>query len=99
VLYGSDLQEVHYDAVIDDGWVLYRLKRIWNEKLGAYISRVYYMVEYSEEPFMRYVSKMMCIGDQMFDARENKKCIGGRIMEKMVMWVKDKKFKDLWHLL
>jgi hypothetical protein len=98
MLYDGDLQEVRYD-VFDDGWVVYRLKGVWSEKLGTYVSRVYYMVEHSEEPFKRYVTKVVCVGDRLFDVRDDCKCIGGRIMEKMVMWVTDKRFRDLWSLL
>jgi hypothetical protein len=57
------------------------------------------MIEYSEEPFVRYVAKMVCVGDRLFDVRGSYKCIGGRIVEKMVMWIKDKRFRDLWSLL
>ena len=98
-LYDSDLQEVPYSEVLDDGWTVYRLKAMWSEKLGTYVSRVYYMIEYSEEPFYRYAVKMMCIRDRLFDIRDSYKCIGGSVMSKMVMWVKDKKFRDLWNLL
>jgi hypothetical protein len=98
VLYDSDLQEVRYD-VLDDGWVVYKLGATWSQKLEAYVSKVYYMIEYSEEPFVRYVSKVMCVGDMLFDVREDVKCVGGRIVEKMVLWATDKKFKDLWSLL
>jgi hypothetical protein len=99
VLYDGDLQEVPYRDVLDDGWVVYDLKAIWNEKLNEYVSRVYYMVEYSEEPFVRYVSKMMCVGDMSFYSTDNYRCIGGRVMSKMAMWVMDKRFKELCQLL
>jgi hypothetical protein len=41
----------------------------------------------------------MCVGDMQFDVREDVRCVGGRIVEKMVLWATDKKFKDLWNLL
>jgi hypothetical protein len=46
VLYDSDLQEVPYSETLDDGTVVYRLKGVWSERLGAYVSRVYYVVQY-----------------------------------------------------
>jgi hypothetical protein len=97
-LYDADLQEVPY-RILDDGWVEYRLLAVYNERLGTYVSKVYYMVEYSEVPFKRYVTKMMCIRDMLYDIREDVKCIGGRIVSKMVMWILDKKFRDLWNLI
>jgi hypothetical protein len=99
VLYDSDFQEVRYDEVFDDGWVLYRLQGVWSDKIGAYVSRVYYMIKYSEEPFVRLVDKMVCISDQSFHITDNYKCINGRVVAKMVLWAMDKRFRDLWHLL
>ena len=99
ILYDSDLQEVRYHDILDDGWVVYRLKAIWSEKLGMYVSKVYYVVEYSEEPFVRYVNKLMCVRDMPFDDRGSYRCKGGRIVTKLAMWVLDKRFKELCELL
>jgi hypothetical protein len=98
-LYDSDLQEVRYSEVIDDGTVVYKLKPVWNEKLGAFVSRPLYAVQYQEEPFARYVEKIMCIGDMKFDAKREYKCWGGRIVTKLVMWVLDERFRELVQLL
>ena len=98
-LYDSDLQEVRYYDILDDGWVAYRLKAVWSEKLDAYVSRVYYVVEYSEEPFVRYVNKLMCVRDMLFDDRGSYRCKGGRIITRMAMWVLDKRFRELCELL
>jgi len=98
-LYDSDLQEVRYYDILDDGWVVYRLKAVWSEKLDAYVSRVYYVVEYSEEPFVRYVNKLMCVRDMLFDDRGSYRCKGGRIITRMAMWVLDKRFRELCELL
>jgi len=99
VLYDSDLQEVRYHEIIDDGTVVYKLKGVWSEKLGMYVTRPYYAIQYEEEPFVRYVEKIMCVGDMKFDAKGVYKCWGGRIMTKMAMWVTDKRFKELCELL
>jgi hypothetical protein len=97
-LYDYDLQEVPYD-VLDDGAVVYRLKGVWSEKLGAYVTRPYYAVQYSEQPFTRYVEKIMCVGDMRFDVKGTYRCRGGRVISKLVMWVLDKRFRDLVQLL
>jgi len=99
VLYDSNLQEVRYYDTLDDGTIVYKLKGVWSEKLGTYVSRVYYAVEYSEEPFVRYVNKLMCVRDMAFDVKGSYKCKGGRIITRMVMWITDKRFRDLWNLL
>jgi hypothetical protein len=99
VLYDSDLQEVRYSEIIDDGTVVYKLKPIWNKKLEVFVSRPYYAVEYREEPFVRYVEKVVCVGDKPFDVKGSFKCRGGRVMAKLVMWVLDKRFRELCELL
>ena len=99
VLYDYDLQEVRYHEVLEDGDVVYRLKGVWSEKVGAYVSRPYYVVEYREEPFVRYVVKVMCVGDKSFDVKGTYRCRGGRIVEKLAMWVLDKRFRELCELL
>ncbi len=98
VLYDLDMQEVPFE-VLDDGKVMYRLKGIWNQKVEAYVSRVYYAVERFEEPFVRYVMKLMCISGQTFDMKGNYECRGGRVVAKVVMSVSDKRFRELCELL
>jgi hypothetical protein len=100
VLYDYDLQEVPYSDALDDGVVVYRLRGVWSEKFGAYVTRPYYAVEYVDnDKFVRYVEKVVCISDQSFDAKGSYKCRGGRIVTKMAMWVLDKRFKELCELL
>jgi len=99
VLYDYDFQEVKYSDVLEDGDVVYSLKGVWSEKVGAYVSRPYYAVEYREEPFVRYVEKVACVGDKSFDVKGSFKCRGGRVVVKMAMWVLDKRFRELCELL
>jgi len=56
-------------------------------------------VEYREEPFVRYVEKVACVGDKSFDVKGSFKCRGGRVVVKMAMWVLDKRFRELCELL
>ncbi len=100
VLYDSDLQEVAYRDVVDDGTVVYELGGVWNEKVKAYVTRPYYVVEYVDEgKFARYVEKMVCISDKAYDVKGPYTCRGGRIVSKLAMWVLDKRFKELCELL
>jgi len=99
VLYDYSLQEVRYHEVLEDGDVVYKLKGMWNEKVGAYVSRPYYAVEYREKPFVRYVEKVVCVGDKPFDVKGSFKCRGGRVVAKLAMWVLDKRFRELCELL
>jgi len=98
-LYDYDLQEVPYKEVLDDGWVKYVFHGVWNEKLEAYVTRTYYLIEYMENPFVRYVYKIMCVSDMPFDYKGDYRCEGGRAVYKMVMEVRDKRFKELCELL
>ena len=99
VLYDFDLQEVPYTDTLDDGTVVYRLKGTWNEKVGAYVTRPYYAVEYNNDRFARYVEKVACISDRSFDVKGPYRCKGGRVVSKMAMWVLDKRFRELCELL
>jgi len=99
VLYDYDLQEVSYSDVLEDGDVVYRLKPVWSKKLEVFVSRPLYAVEYREEPFVRYVEKIMCVGDKPFDVKGSFKCRGGRVVAKLAMWVLDKRFRELLQLL
>ena len=100
VLYDGDLQEVSYRDTIDDGVVVYELGGVWSEKVGAYVSRPYYAVQYvNEGRFARYVEKVVCVSDKSFDVKGIYKCRGGRVMAKMAMWVMDKRFRELCELL
>jgi hypothetical protein len=100
VLYDYDLQEVKYHDVLDDGTVVYRLRGVWSEKVGVYVTRPYYAVEYVDnDKFVRYVEKVVCVGDKSFDVKGSFECRGGRIVTKLVMWILDKRFKELCELL
>jgi hypothetical protein len=100
VLYDSDLHEVPYRDVVDDGVVVYELRGVWSEKVNAYVTRPYYAVEYvNEGKFMRYVEKVACISDKSYDVKGSYRCRGGRIVSKLAMWVLDKRFKELCELL
>jgi len=99
VLYDYNLQEVPYADVLDDGTVVYRLKGIWSEKVGAYVTRPYYAVEYNNDRFVRYVEKVACISDRSFDVKGSYKCRGGRVVSKLAVWVLDKRFRELCELL
>jgi hypothetical protein len=99
VLYDGSLQEVKYSEVLDDGVVMYRLKPVWSEKLKVFVSRPLYAVQHQEKPFARYVEKVMCVGDKSFDVKGSYKCRGGRVVAKLVMWVLDKRFRELCELL
>lgn len=100
VLYDGDLQEVPYRDVLDDGTVMYELKGVWSEKLEMYVTRPYYVVQYVDESkFARYVEKLICTSEMTFDEKGVYKCRGGRIMAKMVMWIMDRRFKELCELL
>jgi hypothetical protein len=99
VLYDYDLQEVPYAYTLDDGTVVYKLKGMWNDRVGAYVSRPLYAVQYQEEKFMRYVEKIVCISDKVEDIKGSYRCRGGRISMKLAMWVLDKRFRELCGLL
>ena len=99
VLYDYDLQEVRQYEVLDDGTVVYRLKPVWSKRLEVYVTKPLYAVEYREKPFVRYVAKVMCVGDKPFDVKGTYRCRGGRIVEKLAMWVLDKRFRELCELL
>ena len=100
VLYDYDLQEVSYSDVIEDGDVVYRLKPVWNEKVGVYVSGPYYAVQYVDNGrFVRYVEKVVCVGDKSFDVKGPYRCRGGRVVSKLAMWVLDKRFRELCGLL
>jgi len=99
VLYDFDLQEVPYSDTRDDGTVVYRLRGVWNEKFDAYVTRPYYAVEYIDEKFVRYVKKIVCVSDKSYDVKGPYTCRGGRIVGKMVMWVMDRRFRELCELL
>jgi hypothetical protein len=100
ILYDYDLQEVKYYDTLDDGTVVYRLRGVWSEKVGAYVTRPYYSVLYVDnDKFVRYVEKIVCVGDMAFDVKGSYKCRGGRIMTKLAMWVLDKRFRELCELL
>ena len=98
-LYDSNLQEVRYHDILDDGWVMYRLKGVWNKEVEAYVTRPYYAVKYMEQPFVRYVEKLVCISDMKFSVEEYYRCEGGRVISKLAMWVLDKRFRELCELL
>ena len=100
VLYDYDLQEVRYKEVLDDGVMVYELRGVWNEKVGAYVTRPYYAVQYFDGfEFSRYVEKVACISDQIYDVKGSYICRGGRVVNKLIMWVMDKRFKELCELL
>jgi len=100
VLYDYDLQEVRYYDTLDDGTVVYRLRGVWSEKVGAYVTRPYYAVEYVDnDKFVRYVEKIVCVGDKSFDVKGSYRCRGGRIVAKLAVWVLDKRFRELCELL
>jgi hypothetical protein len=100
VLYDYDLQEVRYYDTLDDGTVVYKLRGVWNEKFRVYVTRPYYAVEYVDnDKFVRYVEKVVCVGDKSFDVKGSYECRGGRVVSKLAMWVLDKRFKELCGLL
>ena len=100
VLYDFDLQEVASRDVLDDGDVVYELRGVWSEKVGAYVTRPYYAVQYiNEDKFARYVEKVVCISDKAYDVKGIYRCRGGRVIAKMAMWVMDRRFRELCELL
>jgi hypothetical protein len=98
-LYDSDLQEVFHRDVLDDGTVVYELKGVWSEKVNAYVTRPYYAVIRTEEKFSIYVEKLVCTSEMSYDVKGHYKCRGGRIISKMVMWVLDRRFRELCGVL